>query len=244
MRVVGVAMVLALLGLVIVGATLKPTRHRTDAGPLLAAAPTPSSPASNPVVAFFGDGTMSDLAGSPAWPAVLSTKRGWRPSVDAVAGSGFVGGQVTQQSLVNRLNGLLRERPAGVIVQGGHDDLKVAPAIIEAAAITVLQQLQAGLPGTSVALVGPVDAAPTPSPVLLEVDAALARAARRVGVPYLSAVRGGWFRGHPLELGSSGDRLTVTGHSRLGARVDERLPETFAREGVVAERPTGSPTPG
>lgn len=241
-RLLGVVLVVALAAVVGLGISLRPAAKSSV---LVAAVPTAAaSPSSRrPEVYFLTDGIASDLGGSPAWPQLVSTTRHWTPRLDALPGSGFVAGAATGQSLVQRMVAALQRKPDAVVLEAGKDDQKSDPALVEAAAVTLLDQLRTGLPRAPVFLVGPVSANDEVPPTLVAVDRALARAAKRTGVSYYSALSQGWFRGRSADVSPSGDLLTKSGHRLFADRLLQQLPAALVPPARRAS-PSASPSSG
>ncbi len=156
------------------------------------------------------------VAASQSWP----TRLPGQVHVDGFSGSGFSrdASPCGDQSYGARAPRSLPEIPGLVVVEGGLNDIDQPRRAIEEGFATLLTALA----GRQVLVVGPVRA-PDRASAVPEVDALLARLARRYGVGYLSMLD------TDLAYLDDGLHLTADGHTEFGDRVAAALADGAAR---------------
>jgi acyl-CoA thioesterase-1 len=161
---------------------------------------------------------------SRSWPSMLPG----RVVVDGFSGSGFAAAASScrGEAFGLRVPRALAEHPSLVVVQGGLNDYDVPDHELRAAVRDVLGRLS----GHAAVVVGPPDA-PSRAAQVTRVDAIIAAAADRAGVPYVRT--SGW------QLPFLPDRLhlTATGHRTFGRAVAARIAHlTGGLDGLAANR--------
>ncbi|MBX7554906.1 SGNH/GDSL hydrolase family protein [Streptomyces sp. NPDC004232] len=161
--------------------------------------------------------------GSQGWPALVANRLGLTLRLDGQGGSGYTTGgtQPGGRPYTQRVNDAVAAAPDLVVVEGSRND--VGPTQTQTAAVDTLRRLHAGLPHTRILVIGPIYSDPQPvgsHPV----DEAVAAAAMKLGLPYLSAVRRGWFTGSAHQfIGSDGVHPTDAGHAYLAEQIRPEL---------------------
>ncbi|MBO2458894.1 SGNH/GDSL hydrolase family protein [Actinomadura violacea] len=182
---------------------------RADA-PAPKAAPQKAGPQKGPqnaaqrasVVFFLGDSyTVGDRGVQPETTYASATGRlmGWQVVVEGRAGTGFVktvGGEAFLQLFESQLG--WRPAPDLLIVSGGHNDWRVPPPRVAAAARTLLERARQRWPGTHIVLMGPLWGNDTPPPNELGVRNALRNLATQMAVPFIDPLAERWITGNRL----------------------------------------------
>jgi lysophospholipase L1-like esterase len=161
--------------------------------------------------------------GPNGWPSLVAKELGLTLRLDAKGGTGYTtgGSQKGGRPYTRRVNDAIAAKPDLVVVEGSRND--AGPTKTQAAAADTLRRLRAGLPHARILVVGPIYSYPQPigsHPI----DEAVAAAARKLSMPYLSAVRRGWFTGSAHRfIGSDGVHPTNAGHAYLAKRISPEL---------------------
>lgn len=182
----------------------------------------------------LGDSWAAGLHADPerALGQVAAARLGWRASVDAVSGTGYVNGAANGSSYPDRLRSSATDGSPGIaVLQGGSNDHAAPAAAIEAAAAQALALVRERLPAARPVVLGP---GPDPLPVTpdqLAVDRALRRVAQREGVPYVSMLQGRWIteRRAAGVLDRENHHPTVAGQAYLGRRLAVALRHLYPR---------------
>jgi lysophospholipase L1-like esterase len=219
MRIVTVAAaaVLAVLaGLLIVRAQAD---DRADAAVVR---PTPVAVASTPpTLGVIGDsfaaGTVLGGADGQGYPRMIADRVGWRSVTTAVSGTGYVAHPPqTLPYEAGQVERMVAARPSVLVVEGSQNDGHSDPAAVGTAAASMFARLQRELPRTRIVVVGPVASNSGQAASLARVDAAVAAAARRAGLPYVDALAEGWFTDTQAPfIGSDRIHPTWAGHARI-----------------------------
>jgi lysophospholipase L1-like esterase len=177
---------------------------------------------------FFGDSYI--IGGAYTGPqnsmgAIAARRLGWQAEIRGAGGTGFVSGnpeyglpsflgQIQQGALdVGAVNWL--------VIEGGGNDRFDKPAVIKRHAIRVLNAAAARHPEARLVLVGTMDPTVDSFTDTDGVIGALARAAKRVGVPYINAQH--WLEGRQDLVGPDYDHPTPAGHRLCGRKLANAL---------------------
>ncbi|HEY0936692.1 MAG TPA: SGNH/GDSL hydrolase family protein, partial [Trebonia sp.] len=132
-----------------------------------------------PTVAVVGASyTAGTGPGNPelSWAVRLARQLDWNAVIDGVPGAGYVrsgsGGRGPMAHLLTRER-LRLLRPALVVVQAGHDDLGVPPAVERRRVTATVHQIRAQVPGARIALLTTFSSSPRGSPALRQTDRAI-----------------------------------------------------------------------
>ncbi|MFI6034191.1 SGNH/GDSL hydrolase family protein [Streptomyces sp. NPDC051315] len=161
--------------------------------------------------------------GPRGWPSLVARQLGLTLRLDGKGGTGYTTGgrQKGGRPYPQRVADAIAAKPDLVIVEGSRNDS--GPTRTKAAAVDTLRRLRAGLPHARILVVGPIYSYPRPigsHPI----DEAVSAAARKLGMPYVSAVRRGWFTGSAHRyIGSDGVHPTNAGHAYLAQRIRPEL---------------------
>lgn len=158
------------------------------------------------------------------WAYLATDQLGWDVQVDGVGGTGFTydGPNGLPQSYDDRIAALIADgsfAPNVVVLQGGQNDYRAAPAELRAAVVAEVEQLRAAFNGVQIVIFGP--AAPQPlGDQLRSQDDAIRAGADQAAVPYISPVSEGWLTTENSgEYGfSDGAHLNTAGHAYLAQR--------------------------
>jgi lysophospholipase L1-like esterase len=173
-----------------------PRTARADGPPAKKPVPRPS------VVFFLGDSyTVGDRGVQPETTYASATGRllGWQVIVAGRSGTGFVK-TVAGQAFLQLFESQLGWRPAPdlLIVSGGHNDWRVPPPRVAAAARALLERARQRWPGTHLVLMGPLWGNDTPPPNELAVRNALRTLATQMAVPFVDPLAERWITGNRL----------------------------------------------
>lgn len=198
--------------------------------------------ASVPVVMFLGDsytvgerGAVPETTYAPAAARLL----GWQVVVGGRAGTGFVARGGGRESFLGLFESQLGWRPAPdlLIVSGGHNDWRVPPATVAAAARAVLERARQRWPGTHIVLMGPLWGNGAPPPQALGARNGLKSLAAQLGVPFVDPMAERWITGDRLTGGGNAPQLIRkdgTHPNQAGHRyVATRLAEDLKRFGLA-----------
>jgi len=169
-------------------------------------------------MAVLGDSIAS---GSPeggngvkGWPAIVAQTLGLTLFNRGQPGTGYTisfaqGGRPYPA----RVDEIIRNNPAVVIVEGSRNDLDAEAT--KTAATDVLGKLRRGLPQARILVIGPIYSSET-NVGTTPVNDAVKAAAASAGLTYVDTVKAGWFTGaaHSL-IGSDGVHPTDEGHRYL-----------------------------
>jgi len=184
--------------------------------------------ATRPVAAFLGDSYTTGYNGAgvgrSGWPAIVAAALGLRPTVRAVAGTGFVNPGWTGQPIRSRLPSVISADPRVVFLVGGHNDRRFATARSTKAAGAVLDRLHRALPDATLVVIGPIWAdGNTPRSLRLLRDH-LRRKATAIGAIFIDPLRDGWFAGKAHRfIGPDGIHPTDAGHRHIASLVMRAL---------------------
>jgi acyl-CoA thioesterase I len=202
-------------------------------GALPASPAQPAVPDSAPLVAFLGDSIAAGLhlSAERAFPARLAAElaRGATPFRLLNAG---VSGDTTSGGL-RRVDWLLKQRPAVVVVElGANDGLRAQPvALVEQNLRAIVQRIRAA--GAVPLLLGIRIPPSYGEPYVGEFAALYDRVAKDTGAAYVPFFMEG-VAGEPALNLPDGIHPTAEGHAKLAARVREPLAS------VLAALPRGS----
>ncbi|MGT2426461.1 SGNH/GDSL hydrolase family protein [Amnibacterium kyonggiense] len=186
------------------------------------------------VLFVLGDSWAAGLYADPAHALgqVASARLGWRASVDAVSGTGYVNGAAAGISYPDRLGARTADPSLGIaVLQGGSNDQGAPAATIAAAATETLSLLRDRLPAARPVMLGP---GPDPLPVTRQqtaVDRVLQEVAARADVPYVSMLQRRWITGRRADAVIDPDdhHPTVAGQEYLGLRLASALRHLYPR---------------
>jgi lysophospholipase L1-like esterase len=194
--------------------------------------PPSASPARAPVVMFLGDSYTTGGRETPAertYAADAARDLGWQVIIGGLGGTGFVAPGATKEPFDVLFQRQLAWRPAPdmVIVSGGHNDQKYAPAQVATAAESLFNKIRRQWPGTRVVLIGPMWGSGAPDPAALEIRDALAVTARRLSVPFIDPLAQKWITGdRKSKTGNAADYIlrdgihpSAAGHRYLATRL-------------------------
>ncbi|WP_285778101.1 SGNH/GDSL hydrolase family protein [Microtetraspora sp. NBRC 13810] len=151
------------------------------------------------------------------YAAEAARRLGWQLVVAGAAGTGFVNrgrvGRDFRESYAEELS--WRPAPDMLIISGGHNDRRVAPARVHAAARRLLADVRETWPATRIIVVGPLWVADPPA-WAFDVKDAVATAAAGAGATFLDPLARRHVAGDPaVALLPDGVHPTFTGHVRL-----------------------------
>ena len=191
--------------------------------------PTPSARASGRTTSlFFGDSYI--IGGAYTGPensmgAISARRLGWRYQIRGGGGTGFVSGNADYgiPSFLGQIkNGALDVGPVDwLVIEGGGNDKFDDPGLVTRRAVRTLKAAAKRHPEARLVLVGTMD--PTVDS-FSDTDAvidALAAAAHRLGIPYVSAQH--WLEGSPSLVGPDYDHPTPAGHRVCGRKLARAL---------------------
>ncbi|MEV4232012.1 SGNH/GDSL hydrolase family protein [Streptomyces bobili] len=164
-------------------------------------------------------GSAQGGKGPHGWPSLVARQLGMTLRLDARGGTGYTTGgpQKGGRPYAQRVKQAIAAKPDVVVVEGSRND--AGPTKTRAAAVDSLRRLRAGLPRARILVIGPIYSHPRPigsHPI----DEAVSAAAKKLSMPYLSAVRRGWFTGSAHQfIGSDGVHPTNAGHAYLAQRI-------------------------
>src|SRR6266536_2955972 len=195
-----------------------PAAAPTSTGPAASGSPARSSSPDATIMAVLGDSIAS---GSPeggngvkGWPAIVAQTLGLTLFNRGQPGTGYTisfaqGGRPYPA----RVDEIIRNNPAVVIVEGSRNDLDAEAT--KTAATDVLGKLRRGLPQARILVIGPIYSYET-NVGTTPVNDAVKAAAASAGLTYVDTVKAGWFTGaaHSL-IGSDGVHPTDEGHRYL-----------------------------
>ncbi|MEV6841676.1 SGNH/GDSL hydrolase family protein [Streptomyces sp. NPDC051133] len=157
--------------------------------------------------------------GPHGWPALVAARLGLTLTLDGEGGTGYTtaGPQPGRRPYTQRVNDVVAAEPDLVVIEGSAND--VSRSQTQTAAVETLRQIRARLPHARILVIGPIYSFAQPigsTPV----DEAVGAAAMKLGLPYVSAVQRGWFRGSAHQLiGSDGVHPTDAGHEYLAEQI-------------------------
>jgi hypothetical protein len=203
------------------------------ARPSTAASPVAASPQPARLRALFVGG--DSLVGS-ALPAAVGAQLGWDVEVDAVAGSGYVGGPAAQTFPVRLPTALRRARPdVVVIVSSGAPEEETDGRRFGGNVQFVVGAVRTAQPEAEVLLVGPLltgtEAAPLQRQVLTQVAA-------RFGAVFVDPSGRGYLAGRSGLVDAQG-APTPAGVLEVARRLAEELRRVLPVTLLAGPRPTG-----
>jgi lysophospholipase L1-like esterase len=188
-------------------------------------APRPSGPST---ALFFGDSYIVGGAYTGAddsMGAIAARRLGWRYQVRGGGGTGFVAGNPDYDipSFLGQIQGgALDVGPVDwLVIEGGGNDKYDDPALVTRRAVRTLRAAATRHPEARLVLVGTMDPTVDSFSDTDGVIGALAAAARRVGIPYISAQH--WLEGRPSLVGPDFDHPTPAGHRVCGRKLARAL---------------------
>ncbi|HEX6468408.1 MAG TPA: SGNH/GDSL hydrolase family protein [Streptosporangiaceae bacterium] len=225
-RLVGAALV---LGACACASGCGGTPHGSAVLPAPAATATPVRP---PVVMFLGDSYTTGGTQTPperSYAADTARDLGWQVIIGGLGGTGFVAPGATHEPFIVLFERQLAWRPAPdmVIVSGGHNDRRYAPAKVAAAAESLLARIRQLWPDARLLLVGPMWGSGAPDPAVLEIRDALAVVARTLEIPFVDPLGERWITGDRANhYGNAGRYIlrdgvhpTLVGHRYIAGRL-------------------------
>ena len=132
-----------------------------------------------------------------SWAVQLARQQRWNAVIDGVPGAGYVrhgaGGRGPMAALLTA-EALRALAPALVIVQAGHDDLGVPPAVERRHVTATVNQIRAAAPGARIALLTTFASSPRGSPALWQADRAIVAGGRAAapGAIVIDPLAGRW----------------------------------------------------
>lgn len=199
-------------------------------GPSASASASSAPRTAPPVVMFLGDSyTVGEVGVAPEETYASATARllGWQVIVGGRGGTGFVKTTNGRDDFLGLFEMQLGWRPAPdmLVVSGGHNDRRVPPAEVAAAARTLLDRAAQRWPGTHLVLMGPLWGNGTPTPQVLGVRNALQQLAGRLGIPFVDPLAEQWITGGRVGgnaaryIKADGTHPTPEGHRYLASRL-------------------------
>jgi len=199
-----------------------------DARPI-APAPTASARASGPTTAlFFGDSYI--VGGAYTGPAssmgaIAARRLSWKYHIRGGGGTGFVAGN-PDYDIPNFLgqirDGALDVGPVDwLVIEGGGNDKNDDPGLVTRRAVRTLNAAAKRHPEARLVLVGTMDSNVDSFTETDGVIGAMAAAAARLGIPYISAQH--WLEGRPALVGPDYDHPTPAGHRVCGRKLARAL---------------------
>lgn len=180
-----------------------------------------------PVVLVVGDSYVggSAMNSGPTWPTQMAGERGWVIATDGIGGSGYINGDQDQAAFIDRAAADCQRYKADVVVVAGgiNDAGKYPAADITKAATKVVKKFERCEPGAEVVMLSPFAPASV-TPTIADLDAALAQAARDLGVPYFEVTE--LLDGRSELVGSDGVHPNDQGHRFLALKIGELLAPT------------------
>lgn len=161
--------------------------------------------------------------GPYGWPSLVAKQLGLTLRLDGSGGTGYTTGgrQKGGRPYPQRVKEAVAAKPDVVVVEGSRND--GGRTRTQAAATDTLRRLRAGLPHARILVIGPIYSYPQrigSHPI----DEAVSAAAKKLGMPYVSAVRRGWFTGSAHRfIGSDGVHPTNAGHAYLAQQIRPEL---------------------
>jgi len=177
---------------------------------------------------FFGDSYI--IGGAYTGPqnsmaAIAARRLGWQAEIRGAGGTGFVSGN--PEYGIPSFLGQIQDGALDVgsvnwlVIEGGGNDKYDAPAVIKRHAVRVLRAAAQRHPEARLVLVGTMDPTVDDFSDTDGVIGALRRAAKRVGVPYISAQY--WLEGRQDLVGPDYDHPTPAGHRLCGRKLAKAL---------------------
>ncbi|WIB25443.1 SGNH/GDSL hydrolase family protein [Curtobacterium sp. MCSS17_015] len=207
------------------------TQHVNDSKPAAGAEASPvptltSAPHQlGDKVAFIGDsytGGTGATDKSKAFPQVLADKEGWRFTIVACGGGGYVNPGNCGSAYQDHLAEALDAKPSIVIISGGRNDTTFPAEQVRANAATTLQRVKDALPDAKIYVTSPVWDDDAPSTKLAGVQDAVKSAAEAADVDYLDI--GEPLHGHPELLSADSVHPNDDGHAAIATAIAEALP--------------------
>jgi lysophospholipase L1-like esterase len=178
-----------------------------------------------PTVAIVGASyTAGEGPGDPrlSWAVGLARELRWNAVIDGVPGAGYVKPSKTGRGPMARMlreEGLDRLSPALVIVQAGHDDLGVPPAVERQRVDATVALIRRTAPRARIALLTTFASQPDGTPALRDIDQAIvtAGAAADPGAIIIDPLAARWQYGrsrdglHPDAAGDQWIARTMAG---------------------------------
>jgi acyl-CoA thioesterase I len=201
--------------------------------------PRPSAGRPRPLLVVLGASFTAGVgAESPSqnWAVRLAELIRWRAVTIGVPGAGYVepgaAGLGPMAREVIRAH-LTARRPSLIIIQAGHDDLRIPPRAEEASVARLVERLRSDVPGARLAFLT-VFSAPNAPPVVLRqemgTDLAIVAGIRKAdaGAVVLDPLRNHWR--FPRNDGGAGLHPSARGHLVIA----ERIARALVRAGLVA----------
>ena len=212
-------LVVALLALSLAtnGHETPPARHAPTAHPAMRTVRPPAPPTD---AAIVGDSyTAGARASSPrrGYAELVSGAMGWQhPAIYGLSGAGYARPSVHGRRLTSVIPKVVARRPPVLLVVLGHNDTRVAPERVRAAARLCLWRLRRRLREATIVVVGPIWPSGSPPYRVLVTRDAILRAVRDVdGLKWIDPVAERWF---------TGDRARHTGNAARFISADENHP--------------------
>ncbi|MEW2513722.1 SGNH/GDSL hydrolase family protein [Streptomyces sp. NPDC046870] len=177
-------------------------------------------------------GSSQGGRGAHGWPSLVAGQLGLTLSLDAEGGTGYTTGgrQEGGRPYTQRIKQAIAAKPDVVVVEGSRNDS--SPTRTRAAAVDTLRRLRAGLPHARILVIGPIYALRRPI-ASHPMDEAVSAAAEKLHLPYLSAVRRGWFTGSAHRfIGGDGIHPTNAGHVYLAERIRPEVARLLHTSGI------------
>lgn len=162
-------------------------------------------------------------------------------SVNAVAGTGFLNpGPEREGTFAERVRRIpVATDPRIVVLQGGRDDSRYAPAREYRAAVSTIRLVQRRFVHARVVVVGPIPArVPVPAS-LRAINAALQRASATAGAGYIDAIAQGWIDADDEQAyaGAVPGHPDDRGYAFIARRLVADLPAALSASRAPLDRP-------
>jgi lysophospholipase L1-like esterase len=199
-----------------------------EAAPPAAPAPAPAGPSGPTTSLFFGDSYIVGggyTGQGSSMGAVAARRLDWRHQIRGAGGTGFVSGNADYgiPAFLGQIRrGALDVGPVDwLVIEGGGNDRFADPGLVTRRAVKTLRAAATRHPEARLVLVGTIDPTVDSFSDTDGVIAALAAAARRLGIPYINAQH--WLEGRPELIGPDYDHPTPAGHRYCGGRLATAL---------------------
>ena len=182
--------------------------------------------AERPVAVFIGDsytGGTGATAKSKAFPQVLAGKEGWRLTVVACGGGGYVATGNCGTPYQDHLDDAIAAKPSIVIVSGGRNDTSFTTEQVQANAATTLQRVKDALPDATIYVTSPIWDDDAPTAALAKVRTAVQAAAEGAGATYLDL--GEPLEQHPEYVSTDSVHPNDDGHAAIADAIAAVLPK-------------------
>lgn len=176
---------------------------------------------SGPQVAVIGDSYVdgSTRDSGTQWHEMIAEERGWAVEDFASGGSGYVSAGSDDKVFGDRVEAVIEDDPAMVVVSGGYND--PYGEAFEAAVPAVLERLREGLPDTPITVLSVFDPEGEPK-VTAEKNEVIRAAAESIDATYVDV--SDVFDGHPELIGGDGVHPNDDGHEAIADAISPVIP--------------------